>query len=69
MRVEKDEEGVSLGRGYCRHETAGAVLISIDGEAMWLPQSQIHSTSEVRRLGDQGEVVITRWLAEQRGLV
>lgn len=38
-------------------------------EEAWIPLSQIHSRSEVRNVGDKGLLVITTWLAEQKGLV
>lgn len=37
-----------------------------DGE--WFPMSQIHDDSEVYELGDTGRLVITEWLAAERGL-
>jgi hypothetical protein len=35
----------------------------------WIPQSQIHDDSEVWRAGDTGQLVLTRWIAEQKGFV
>ena len=40
-----------------------------DHGEMWIPDSQIHDDSEVYREGDIGKLVITRWIAEQKGLV
>jgi hypothetical protein len=37
-----------------------------DGTA-WVPQSQIHEDSEVYQMGDSGSLVVTRWIAEQKG--
>ncbi len=50
-------------------ETSAAILVNIDGEKVWLPQSQIHADSEVYGKGHIGRLVITRWIAEQKGLV
>lgn len=39
-----------------------------DGDELWIPRSQIHEDSEVTELHDSGNLVITKWLAEQKGL-
>lgn len=51
------------------HETDRGLLVRIDGETAWLPKSQLSDDSEVRRAGDKGDLVIPRWLAEDKGLV
>lgn len=45
-----------------------ALCVEIDGEAHWLPESQIHADSEVFEVGHFGRLVITRWIAEKKGL-
>jgi len=50
-------------------ESEKAIKVVIDGEAHWIPQSQIHDDSEVWKKGDEGELVVTQWIAEQKGLV
>jgi hypothetical protein len=35
----------------------------------WIPQSQVHDDSEVWREDDAGALVLTRWIAEQKGLI
>lgn len=47
----------------------GGVLCLIEGEKHWLPQSQIHENSECWETGDKGELIISRWIAERRGLI
>lgn len=37
-------------------------------DEVWIPKSQIHEDSEVTESGDEGNLVITRWLAEQMGV-
>lgn len=49
--------------------TKMALLCSIDGDDVWIPISQITDDSEVFREGDEGTLVITWWLAYQKGLV
>jgi hypothetical protein len=46
------------------HETAKALLIKIEGKEYWLPLSQVH---EIHR--DNGFVVVTRWIAVEKGLL
>lgn len=38
-----------------------------DETERWIPKSQIHDNSEVWKVGDQGDLVITEWLAEKEG--
>jgi hypothetical protein len=49
--------------------TANALLVEIDGDEHWIPQSQIDDDSEVYADGHEGELVISEWLAQQKGLV
>ena len=49
-------------------ETGQAILCVVRGRELWIPQSQITDDSEVWRAGHKGRLVITRWLAEQKGL-
>lgn len=50
-------------------ETEKALLVKIEDENHWIPQSQIDDDSEVWKLGDEGVLVISEWLAEQKGLL
>jgi hypothetical protein len=49
--------------------TDAALLVEIDGRQFWIPQSQIDDDSEVYQAGDEGELVVSQWIAEQKGLV
>jgi hypothetical protein len=50
-------------------ETANAILVDVDGEQVWLPLSQVHDDSEVYAKGHTGKLVITEWIAKQKGLI
>lgn len=50
------------------HATAKALLCVIDGDEVWIPQSQIDDDSEVWKAGDKGTLVISDWIATQKGL-
>lgn len=45
-----------------------AILCVIEGNEIWIPQSQIDDDSEVWKEGDEGTLVISAWLANQKGL-
>lgn len=50
-------------------QTASDLLCEIEGKRVRIPQSQIDDDSEVWRLEDEGTLIISRWIAEQKGLV
>lgn len=51
-------------------ETEKALRVSFhDGKArrdVWVPKSHIHDDSEVFAEGDEGDLVVSRWIAEQK---
>lgn len=49
--------------------TDAALLCEIDGNQVWIPLSQIDDDSEVWELGQEGVLVVSQWIAEQRDLV
>jgi hypothetical protein len=49
--------------------TDSALLVDIDGKEVWIPQSMISDDSEVYEVGHEGELVVSQWLAEQKGIV
>lgn len=49
--------------------TASALLVRIDDKEHWIPQSQIDDDSEIWEAGQEGEIVLSQWIAEQKGLV
>jgi hypothetical protein len=68
----EDEYGEKLGYVRVIKETPKAILVKFDGadifdEPEWFPKSQIHDDSEVWREGQEGELIVTEWFAEQRG--
>lgn len=62
-------DGVRLEAKVKRVAASGkALLVEIEGEDHWIPVSQITDDSEVWREGDSGTLVITEWIAAQKGL-
>lgn len=52
------------------HETATGLLVKLpNGEKEWVPKSQIHATSDVNDVGDDGLLVVTAWIAKQKGWI
>lgn len=60
---------VSIDNVFCKTETPKALLVVIDGDEYWIPQSQIDDDSEVYRQDDKGTLVISEWIAEQKGIL
>ena len=60
-------------------ETEKALLVDVEGEELWVPWSQVDceqsnftpgcATEGNVKEGDVGSLVLSRWLAEQKGLV
>ncbi len=53
----------------CLRETDKAILVEIDGDEYWIPQSQVSEDSEVWKEGDEGDLVISSWIAKQKQLI
>lgn len=53
----------------CKKETDAAIFVTIDGEDVWIPKSQIHDDSEVYAEDHEGTLVVSSWIAQQRGLI
>jgi hypothetical protein len=51
-----------------KRETEKALLCEIDGEEVWIPKGQIDDDSEVYEMGTEGTLIISKWIAEQKGL-
>lgn len=54
---------------YVVRETGNALLCDINGEEMWIPKSQISDDSEIWEGEQEGTLVISAWIARQKGLI
>lgn len=54
----------------CKQMTPKALLVVIEDEEYWIPQSQIDDDSEVYDDNEhrEGTLVISEWIAEKKGL-
>lgn len=68
---EHDEKNVEITGARCLRDSKMAVLIRITWkdkvQEFWVPQSQVHAHSEVWVPGDEGKLVISKWIAIERG--
>ena len=61
-------------KGHCyisceiRIVTAKAVLIHDGAREAWIPKSQIEDPAELE-VGDQVELLLPKWLAQEKGLI
>jgi len=56
------------------HETGSAVLVDVEGEEHWIPDSQIDSNSEIyvgcgMERGEMATLIIPEWLAQEKGII
>jgi hypothetical protein len=54
---------------FIKAATPKALLCVIDGKEHWIPQSQIDDDSEVWQKDDVGKLVISEWIATEKGLI
>jgi hypothetical protein len=59
---------VTIRDAKCIRQTEKAILVEVEGEQFWIPQSQVEDDSEVYKAGTEGDLVISDWIAEQKGL-
>lgn len=51
-------------------ETDKALKVRLDEDTViWMPKNQIDDDSEVWKVEHEGELVVSQWIAEQKGLV
>lgn len=67
MDAEKAEFEDAKGLRFTK--TGLALWCLVDGIEVCIPQSQIDDDSEVWRPGDEGKLVISMWIAIEKGLV
>lgn len=62
--AEEDDDDVVINYDKLKHATTKAVLVKIDGDEKWIPYSQI-----VHHEPDDCEMIITSWIAGEKGLL
>jgi len=64
--MSKDD--VEIDNVHCIAETDDALLCAIDDDEVWIPKSQLRSGNEIHAEDDEGRLVISHWIAEQKSL-
>ena len=64
MGEEMSNETVLIDYDKMKHDTGMATLFDIDGDDVWIPNSQIEDVYE-----SENQVEVTRWFAEKENLV
>lgn len=63
------KDTVTLHGVTAKKETEKALLCVIDDEEHWIPKSHIHDDSEVYEEGQEGDLVVSEWIANEKGLL
>jgi hypothetical protein len=77
MRKAKEDKLLTLSGVTCTAATAKAMLIrDCDGAEHWIPRSQTRDENPedggqttISDKGDEGDLVITEWIATQKGMI
>lgn len=67
-----DEDGVVFHHARVLEERDLALKIQFEHDGprvRWFPKSQITDDSEVWKQGDEGDLVVTKWIAREKGLI
>lgn len=68
MRFE-DSEFVEVEDVVVLRELEKSIIVDYCGEEVVIPKSQIDEDSEVQGEGDEGTLIIPRWLAREREMI
>ena len=53
----------------CTGETEKAILVKIDGKRHWFPKDHVDDDSDVYKAGTDGKLIVSEWIANEKGLV
>lgn len=65
---DDDEPDVTLENVEVIRDSEKAMLIAYKDEEYWIPRSQTRDESTVKKKGDKGKLVISAWIAGEKGL-
>lgn len=68
MATEYGDRYVAFDDVECSHDSPDAIKVDIEGEEIWIPKRQIHDDSEVYKDGTSGTLIMTKWIAETKGI-
>ena len=65
-----DENYIVFPSCVVRVETDAAILVDLGEEGEhWFPKSVLHEDSEVFEKDTNGDLIVKKWIAEDRGLI
>ncbi len=67
--MRPNERVITFDQVHCLAETDKAILCLIDDKEYWIPLSNVDDDSEVFQKGDFGDLIISEWIAHQKGLI
>jgi hypothetical protein len=53
----------------CVRETEKAIHCEIGDELYWIPKTHVNELSQVQGLGATGTLIVSKWIADQKGLI
>lgn len=70
MIQEYGRNSILIEGAECVNEYENSIIVTVDEdyEEHSIPRSQLHSDSDIHGFGDSGNLIITKWIAEKRGL-
>jgi len=66
--AKQDGGDVSIPNVVCLRESQKALQVLVGEQEMWIPKTQIRPTSGVLYDGDRGTLVVSAWIAGEKGL-
>jgi len=70
MHFDESGEVESFEPCVAIRETDRALLVRFpDSRELWIPKSQISQDSDLKEEDDEGTLVVSRWIAEQKELI
>lgn len=64
---EYDDKNVVIHDCRCERETDKALLVNLGGSSQWVPKSQIHDDSHVFEEDGEGDLIVSKWIADEKG--
>lgn len=70
MIQEYGRNSILIENAECVNEYENSIIVTVDEdyEEHSIPRSQLHADSDIQGFGDSGNLIITKWIAEKRGL-
>jgi hypothetical protein len=52
----------------CLTDSDKAIMVRIAHHNVWIPKTQIHDDSDVHKAGTEGKLIISTWIAQEKGI-